>query len=98
MAQYDPDAVHYYATVSWNNSGEGGVMTKVYFGGPFGSPPASGTLPYAGTAAPNHSSLEINLGGAPAQGTYYAQVRHVKDGSPDSDLAPVAPVGAVGPN
>jgi hypothetical protein len=98
MAQYDPDAPgQWYAVVSWHNSGEGGVSTKVYFGGPFGSPPASETLPFVGTAGPGIASLQINLGSDPEQGTYYAQVRHTKVGSPDSDFVPVPPTDTVGP-
>ena len=87
----------WFATVSWQNSGESGVTTKVYFGGPYGAPPASGTLPYVGLAKPFASSKDIDMGTSPTHGTYYAQVSHAKVGFTDSPLSPVAPVGAIGP-
>lgn len=97
MAKYNPNQITYYATVSWQNSGDFGVSTEVFFRGPLGAPPASGTLPSMGSAGKGVSSMDISLGSTPQNGVYYAQVRHTKVGSTPSPLSPVAPVGAFGP-
>ena len=81
------------ATISWVNSGEAGVDTEVFFGGPYGSPPASGTLPSVGAAGVGKSSLTITMGTSPTMGTYYTQVAHTKAGYSMSALSPVTPLG-----
>jgi hypothetical protein len=95
MALPGPGTPAYWATISWTPSGETDVSTEVYFGGPYGSPPGSGTLPLVGTVGPGVASLDVYIG-LTVSGTYYTQVRHVRSGYTPSDLAPVTPLGVDG--
>ena len=95
MALPGPGTPSYWATISWTPSGEANASTEVYFGGPYGSPPGSGTLPLAGTVRPDVASFDVPIGVAPS-GIYYTQVRHVRDEFTPSALAPASPLGVDG--
>lgn len=83
-----------YWVIQWTNSGEAGVSTEVYFGGPFGSPPASGSLGFHSTEGPGAASVWLSAGDernpAGPPGVYYAEVRHVKDGEAPSAFSNMA--------
>lgn len=74
----DPIKGTFAAIINWQNSGEAGARTEVYFEGPVGSPPASGTLDLFTTVEPGVSSAQRDIGFA--LGDFYAEVRHVRDG------------------
>jgi hypothetical protein len=69
-------------SVSWTNSGESGVSTEIYLSGPNPNPPAPGSWVLPQTAAPGVSSATLT--GITPSGTYWVQIRHVRQGSTPS--------------